>query len=136
MSDTIRLFGNTELRHAGNLLINRLELIVEGAHSIARGGQEARPSDMDLFAESESPEVAAFLRRLAANMEETSKIIKIQPKHSHQPGGRMICCPGCDCGRLRDWATCSLCDGTGSVTQSEAQDWRDGVDDCPRCRRR
>ena len=81
---------------------------------------------------SKSREVVYYMNTVANEMRRVSRRAKVRPvpkpapKRRDTPATTQVPCPACQGAGQHD---CVLCDGTGIVTQRQAQAWENGYED-------
>lgn len=134
--DKVQLVGHSNLRTIGGEVIeNHIGIHVDGEISSV-SADSPRPSQYRVPVQSDSPDVARFLRRWANDIHETGEYVKMRnrpafsdPKPSQMVKKKaasdtdeykMVPCPSCD---GTGYARCTLCDAEGWVTRRQADEW-------------
>lgn len=140
--ERVKLIGHSKLRDQdGNALENRIQIEVDGGTSRVTA-DSPMPTKFRLPVESDSPEVAAFLLKWAADIRATARFVENRnrrpnpdPKPKDRPGARQkppamvalldtytkVQCPACN---GEGWSLCELCDGEAFVTRQCSESWR------------
>lgn len=143
--ERVKLVGHSNLRDLnGDALENRIEIEVDGGMSRVTA-DSPMPTKFRPPVESDSPDVAKFLRKWADDIEATARFTARRnqmPFSDPKPKDRRISrtsaavraaslddyglvpCPSC---QGEGWTLCELCGGDARVTRLTAREWRDNA---------